>query len=222
MQANFYASWIVLALAIIATVLSFRISDAAINGQLQQIDRYYHERDERSLVKSKLAHSVDWFNNTSGALFVLGVILTVVFVIFNFSEAKSMSKTLINEGQTIPTMQKLSDNLVKKGQSIPQVQKVPQPQSPPAAPAQPATSAGQTAATTQKKVATGTRDFQILGDFSMTNKSGRGPTHANDGQTIPHLQKMPQSQQPIAKPTVAPASKSSGAGQSNPRPTTRK
>jgi hypothetical protein len=146
-----YASWIVLALAIIATVLSFRISDAAINGQLQQIDRYYHERDERALAKSKLAHYVDWFNNTSGALFVLGVFLTVVFVIFNFSEAKSMGKTLINEGQTIPTMQKLSDNLVKKGQSIPQVQKVPQPQSPPTVPAQPATPAGQTAGTTQKK-----------------------------------------------------------------------
>jgi len=55
-----YASWALLALAIICTVFSFRLSNAAIEGQLAQAHRYYKEKDESAFTKSKLSRSVDW------------------------------------------------------------------------------------------------------------------------------------------------------------------
>jgi hypothetical protein len=55
-----YASWIVLTAAIISTVLSFRVSNIAIEGQLAQAERYYHGRDENALSKGMLSRSVEW------------------------------------------------------------------------------------------------------------------------------------------------------------------
>jgi hypothetical protein len=136
-----YASWVLLALAIISTVISFRVSNAAIEGQLGQAQRYYQEKDENAYTKSKLSRSVDWLNNVSGGLFIFGVVLTVVFVILNFTEEKSMSNksgggpTRIDEGHSIPTMQKVIVNPVKRGQSVPQMQQVTKPVAPAAKPA---------------------------------------------------------------------------------------
>jgi hypothetical protein len=135
-----YASWALLALAIISTVISFRVSNAAIEGQLGQAHRYYKERDESAFTKSKLSRSVDWLNNVSGGLFIFGVVLTVVFVILNFSEEKSMSNksgggpTRIDEGHSVPTMQKVVVEPLEKGQSVPQMQQVTKPQAPAAKP----------------------------------------------------------------------------------------
>jgi hypothetical protein len=50
-----YGSWIVLTAAIIGTVLSFRISDAALAKQLDQIDRYYAHKDDTALARTGLA-----------------------------------------------------------------------------------------------------------------------------------------------------------------------
>lgn len=135
-----YTSWVSLALAIISTVISFRVSNAAIEGQLGQAHRYYKEKDEGALTKSKLSRSVDWLNNVSGGLFIFGVVLTVVFVILNFSEKKSMSNksgsgpTRIDEGHTVPPMQKVVVGPLKKGQSVPQLQQVTKSQVPVATP----------------------------------------------------------------------------------------
>ena len=131
-----YASWVLLALAIISTVISFRVSNAAIEGQLAQTHRYYKEKDESAFTKSRLSRSVDWLNNVSGGLFIFGVVLTVVFVILNFSEEKSMSNksgsgpTRLDEGHTVPPMQRVVSEPVKRGQSVPQMQQVTKPQAP--------------------------------------------------------------------------------------------
>jgi len=136
-----YASWASLALAIISTVISFRLSNAAIEGQLGQAHRYYKEKDESALTKSILSRSVDWLNNVSGGLFIFGVLLTVAFVILNFSEGKSMSNksgsgpTRIEKGQSVPTMQRVVVEPVNRGQSVPQLQQVSKPQAPAASPA---------------------------------------------------------------------------------------
>ena len=135
-----YVSWVLLTLAIISTVISFRLSNAAIEAQLRQAHRYYKEKVESASTKSKLSRSVDWLNNVSGGLFIVGVILTVVFVILNFSEEKSMSSksgsgpTRIDEGHTVPPMQKVVVEPLKKGQSVPQMQQVTKPTAPAAKP----------------------------------------------------------------------------------------
>jgi len=140
-RALLYTSWALLALAIIFTVVSFRVSNAAIEGQLGQAYRYYKEKDEGAFAKSKLARLVDWLNNISGGLFIFGVVLTVVFVIVNFSEEKSMSNksgngpTRIDEGHIVPTMQKVVIDPQERGQSVPQMQQVTKPQSPAEKPA---------------------------------------------------------------------------------------
>ncbi len=158
-----YASWIVLSLAIICTVLSFRISDAAINRQLVQIDRYYEGGDEDAATRGTLARWVDRFNNGSGALFIFGIVLTVAFVISNFSQRFDMSNTsgrgprLIQEGQTVPDVQKIENADLKRGQSIPQVQKVPQsatnaqPVQPATSPVSPSSGSGTKTESTQKR-----------------------------------------------------------------------
>jgi hypothetical protein len=56
----------------------------------------------------------------------------------------------------------------------------------------------------------------------MSSKSSRGPTHANDVQTIPAMQKVPQSRPPVGKPAIAPASKFSEAAQPANQPTPQK
>jgi hypothetical protein len=137
-----YASWVLLASAIVSTVTSFRVSNAAIERQLEQAHRYYKEKDESAFTKSKLSRSVDWLNNISGGLFIFGVVLTVIFVILNFSEEKSMSNksgsgpTRLDEGHTVPTLQKVVEPL-KKAQSVPQMQQVTKPQAPAAKPNSP-------------------------------------------------------------------------------------
>lgn len=47
-----YASWMVFAAAIICTVASFRVSDAALNVQVDLIERYYQGRDEAAAGRS--------------------------------------------------------------------------------------------------------------------------------------------------------------------------
>jgi hypothetical protein len=158
-----YASWIAFAAAIISTVVSLRVSDAALNSQLELIEQYYQHRDESAAEKSSLSRWVDRCNNASGLLFVVGIVLTVIFVIHNFSEGIAMSEKsapqprVLQEGHTVPAVQKVDNGTLRRGHSIPQVQKVPLP-APVNSPAQPAgaastqpVSSGSTATPAQKK-----------------------------------------------------------------------
>jgi hypothetical protein len=160
-----YLSWGTLAAAILCTVVSFRVSNAAIEAQLHRAHRYFIERDEDAFKKTPLAKLVEGLNVSSGLAFIVGVVLTAVFVISNFTGASFMTnkpqgggRTQIHEGHVVPPMQKITGDLVKKGQPVPELQKVPQPQASAAKPAQPAgapasssSGASQTTVPTQKR-----------------------------------------------------------------------
>jgi hypothetical protein len=155
-----YASWVALALAIISTVASFRISNAGIERQLNRAHLYYLEKDEGAYPKRSPSYAVEWINYASGGLFVLGVVLTVAFVIFNFSETKLMSKISgdgpprIDRGHEVPALQKVVVEPLEKGQTIPQMQQVIKPQTPAGLPAPAATPVTQSSSGSQSSSST--------------------------------------------------------------------
>lgn len=83
-----YCSWGALATAVVATVLSFLVSQRAIDVQLKKAEAYYLNADETALRKSVIARVTDWINLGSGIAFVSGVLLTTAFVIMNFNGGK--------------------------------------------------------------------------------------------------------------------------------------
>jgi hypothetical protein len=123
-----YWSWAVLAIAIVVTVASFRVSDRALTQALTALHRYYVERDEAALRRTKLTRTVERMNDVSGVLFIGGVLLTVFFVFSNFSEVGTMSKGSSGEltradGQSVPAAQRVT-TIERRGQSVPQIQQV--------------------------------------------------------------------------------------------------
>jgi hypothetical protein len=142
-----YGSWLVLALSVICTIVSFWVSQRAIEVQLGKSEDYYLRDDESALQKTRITTVTDWVNYASGALFILGLGLTTIFVGLNFQrsiklpdEQKGQQVTL-KEGAPIPKIQEVP---LDKGAPIPRLQPVPQsqPESQPDAQAIPATSPG--------------------------------------------------------------------------------
>lgn len=126
-----YLSWVAFAAAIVITLASFRVSDAALTQRLGLNEDYYLKGIESAADRTGLAVAVDWLNNIAGGLFILGVVLTVAFVMANFSEANHMSNkqsgsgpTGTERGHTVPPVQKVVIEPLEKGQPVPQVQKV--------------------------------------------------------------------------------------------------
>lgn len=124
-----YGSWMLLTAAIITTVASFLLSSAAINQAIEQGAEYYLHKKGEAFARTKLSIAVDAINYTSGAFFVVGILLTVLFVRINFSEARSMkdSKTgtvSLSSGHAVPRVQKIETVELKRGQSIPHMQEV--------------------------------------------------------------------------------------------------
>lgn len=89
-----YASWVALTVAVLATVISFRVSEAALDDALDRTYRYYILRDESAFAPGALSAWVGRLNNASAGLFCLGVILTVIFAGVNFSETAHVTKPL--------------------------------------------------------------------------------------------------------------------------------
>lgn len=134
-----YGSWLALAGAVLATIVSFWVSQRGIDVQLKKAEDYYLRDDQVALTKSGIAKVTEWVNTASGVLFILGVLLTTVFVILNFerdlkmSNDKKIDQVPLREGATIPKMQEVP---LKKGAPIPNLQSVPQSQQPQSQPAQ--------------------------------------------------------------------------------------
>jgi hypothetical protein len=137
-----YFSWGFLICALLSTIISFLVSQRAIDLQLKKAEDYYLRDDQAALSKSRIAKVTDWVNWASGASFFIGVSLVTAFVGVNFEGGLKMSSDKKSEriyGATIPKMQEVE---VKKGASIPNIQPVPQnqpPQSQPTAQGNPAT-----------------------------------------------------------------------------------
>lgn len=134
-----YGSWLALAGAVLATIVSFWVSQRGMDVQLKKAEDYYLRDDQAALTKSGIARVTEWVNTTSGVLFILGVSLTVAFVILNFERSlkmgseKKIDQAPLTRAPTIPKMQEVP---LKKGAPIPNLQKVPQNQQPQSQPAQ--------------------------------------------------------------------------------------
>lgn len=128
-----YGSWGLLTGAVLTTIVSFWVSQQAIDEQLKKAEDYYVRGDQSALTKSRIARATDWLNATSGVLFVLGVSLTTTFVVANFERGTKMStdkkgeRVQVREAAPIPMMQEAP---LKKGAPIPDLQQVPQGQAP--------------------------------------------------------------------------------------------
>ena len=136
-----YSSWSLLTGAVLTTIVSFLVSQQAIDLQLKKAEAYYLLGDQGALTKSRIARATDWLNVASGMLFVLGVSLTTTFVVVNFERGSIMStdkkgdRVHLRQAAPIPMMQEAP---LKKGAPIPDFQQVPQSEPPaqttPAAP----------------------------------------------------------------------------------------
>jgi hypothetical protein len=92
-----YASWVAFGVAILVTVFSFQLSMMAQEKHLEHLRRYYLDRQPEYLnASNKFALWVGHFKWVSGLCFVLAMAGTIVFSIWNLSEAKYMSTNKSN------------------------------------------------------------------------------------------------------------------------------
>lgn len=143
-----YGSWVLLTGAVLTTIVTFLVSQKAIDQQLKRAEAYYLHGDQTASTKSRIARATDWLNIASGVLFILGVSLTTTFVLANFERGSKMSadkkgdRVQVRQAAPIPMMQEAP---LKKGAPIPDLQQVPQnpsPQSEPPAQSTPAAPSG--------------------------------------------------------------------------------
>jgi hypothetical protein len=146
-----YVSWIMLTAAVVTTVISFWVSQWAIDEQLKKAEDYYLRGNEGALEKSETAKITDYINFASGALFIFGVSLTTVFVFTNFERGLNMSNN--NKGQQAEVRQaapipKMQETSFEKGAPIPNLQPVLQGQPPQGQPPAQSTPAAPPSSTT--------------------------------------------------------------------------
>jgi hypothetical protein len=145
------SAWMLLAMAIIFTVLSFPISQESIKKQMNYAKEYYLDGNEEFLKKNNIyANFNDIAGYISAAAFTFAVVLLVAFVSLNITHGeqhmsdakidahKSHSKNIdgANIARMIPVPSK-SDGLEKYGANIPAMQPVAKP---PASPSSSGTS----------------------------------------------------------------------------------
>jgi hypothetical protein len=123
-----YISWSLLTFAVLSTIVSFWVSQKAINVQLKRAEDYYLHDIETALSRGIVLRLTDWVNVLSGVLFVLGVACTTTFVILNFQEVSTVSKDKSNvkslfEGAPVPKLQQ-----VPSPQAQPETRAAPVPQ----------------------------------------------------------------------------------------------
>ena len=123
-----YGSWIALIMAIVMTIFSYFSSQRAIEKQLKKAEDYYLKRLEDALARTASARITDCLNYASGVFFVLGIILTTLFVFLNIEGASIMSsdnknRTVpVHDGAPVPKMQQVP---FREGAPVPKMQEVP-------------------------------------------------------------------------------------------------
>lgn len=128
-----YTSWGAFALAIVATIASYLVSQWGVTEQLEKAEGYYLRGDESCLKRGFYAQLTDRINGAAGALFIVGVVVTTLFVSLNVKGGSKMAKDTkgvavgdIQGGAAIPTLQKMSgsETTLAKGAPIPNMQRV--------------------------------------------------------------------------------------------------
>jgi hypothetical protein len=96
-----YISWALFCWAIGSTTISFLLSYKGLEQTLKHGEKYYLEEDDDYLNKdNNFNKAVKWLNWTSGASFIIALILTVVFVSLNLEKSVVEKNRKFNEVTT--------------------------------------------------------------------------------------------------------------------------
>ena len=128
-----YTSWVLFAVAIISTIVSFQISQKGLSIQESIAEKYYIDREEKAFDSNNWAASLTVkINILSGIAFIIAILSFVALGVVNFDRepttdeevVKIMSdkeeKTVqIDEGASTPKMQKVNTGREKAGATIP-------------------------------------------------------------------------------------------------------
>jgi len=107
-----YTSWIALTTATVVTMLSFLASARALDYQQEAGQLYYQFGDDSRIHGNPWDRVVIWMNRLSGGSFIVGVILTTLFVAINLQRAQEMKNQrpgIGRDGLTSPSIQKSSN-----------------------------------------------------------------------------------------------------------------
>lgn len=89
-----YSAWVLFGCAILSTIFSFLISNAALRAELEIAHKYYIEEDESVFGKVSLISKVlSWVNRFSGIFFVLAISSVITFGVINFDRRAEVSKS---------------------------------------------------------------------------------------------------------------------------------
>jgi len=128
-----YASWVLFAIAIISTIVSFQMSQKGLSIQEEIAEKYYIDKDERAFDSNNWAASLTIkLNMASGIAFVFAILSFISLGLVNFDREpyrqkevvnimtdKKVKTVQINEGATTPKMQKINTGREQAGATIP-------------------------------------------------------------------------------------------------------
>lgn len=123
-------SWALFGLAIMATIASFFTSQKELSAQLSRAEDYYLKNDENALErKTALDNWTMRLNLGSAITFVLGVIITILFISINLREGTMSKHDDIKKGAGVPPIQRApgTGQMGNDGALVPTVQKIPTP-----------------------------------------------------------------------------------------------
>lgn len=120
-----YISWAGLTSATALTMLSFLASAKAQEVQQDKADAYYLGGNDAAFSKpNPWDRRTIWLNRGSGGSFLVGVVLTTLFVALNLERAQSMKDLkhgTAMDGLPAPLMQKMSAPTLVKGLPAPAI-----------------------------------------------------------------------------------------------------
>lgn len=119
-----FISWGLFGAAIISTIISYLVSQRAINIQLDHAYKYYIEGNDEFLnAENTCAKWTDCLNLCSGLFFIFAVVITISFVAINIGEIRMKNED--RSGKKVPTPKVESTESIKKGANIPTLQAIP-------------------------------------------------------------------------------------------------
>lgn len=81
-------SWCLFGAAVISTMASYLTSQEAIRQQMIAAEQYYVRHDESAFNESLASKLTSRLNLFSGIAFILGIVLTIIFVVLNLPSPK--------------------------------------------------------------------------------------------------------------------------------------
>jgi hypothetical protein len=125
-----YGSWALFVVAVVLTMISFPLSQAGLKRQLALAERYYLQEDESVLTEmNSFSRYTEHANRWSGASFLLGLMLTTLFVAVNLKGAAEMQEPPKTSqgtplGAIVPDLQRIPQPDSTRGAPVPNIQPV--------------------------------------------------------------------------------------------------